>query len=265
MIKLKILPSHQRVLALLTEPKSVPALRETLGISRQGVDQLLKPLLTAGLIARFEIPRERGRFLYVVKDSHRRHSRRNTDTELHPARAELLSVLSSGKVSRLADMTSKHITTRTTRSLKRLATQGLVVVFELGRYRYVSITAKGLQHPQYDPTCPKAPAADIVSDFGQARVWYLQFLLNLGSAKSRDLAALMPTGYFHNETWKSGQIIQRLQLEDLIEEVATDQRKHPRYRLTKKGQLMAEMLSRAAPIPSTQIAKKHAPRAANAD
>ena len=150
-------PSHSRVLALLTEPKSVPALREELGISRQGVDQLLKAMLKAGLIRRFEVERERGSFLYAHKQQHRKGLPRNIIPELHASRARLLSLLSPETLSRPRDFKSTLNVAATTRALNRLVALELIVMFKLGRERFVGITPKGLQHPQYEIRLSKGP------------------------------------------------------------------------------------------------------------
>jgi DNA-binding MarR family transcriptional regulator len=246
--KLGVRPSHRRVLALLTEPKSAPALREALGVSRQGVDQLLKAMLKAGIIRRFEIERERGSFLYVCKESYKKGSLRDLTPELHPSRARLLSALPLEAPSRLRDFASTGSSFTTNRSLGKLSALGLVVIFKLGRDQYVAITWKGIQHPQHDPNCPKAPVADIIRDFGEARVSYIQFLQVLHTARARDLTAAMPKGYFDDRTWKSGQVIQRLQMENLIEKVDAGKGRHACYRLTEKGHFIAGMLCRIRPL-----------------
>jgi hypothetical protein len=115
----------------------------------------------------------------------------------------------------------------------------------MGKRRYVGITPRGLQHPQYDRNAVKASAADIVKDFGEGRVRFVQMLQALGSARTIDLTFALPEGYFNGQARKSGQIIQRLEMSNLIEEtVGNEKGKQPFYQLSEKGHFVAGILSR---------------------
>jgi DNA-binding MarR family transcriptional regulator len=252
-------PSHSKALAFLSEPRSAPALREELGVSRQRVDQVLKPLMKRGVVRRFEVAGERGAYVYVRADCFKKESLLTRAPELHDSRGRLLSALLPETLCHASTvgLLINCVVGPLLDYLEQLSAKGLTVTFKMGQRRYVGITPRGLQHPQYDRNAVKAPAADIVKDFGEVRVRFVQMLQVLGSARTIDLTFALPKGYFDDRARKSGQIIQQLEMSNLIEEAAGNEKgKQPFYRLSEKGDFVAGILSRVRqPEPADALSK----------
>jgi DNA-binding MarR family transcriptional regulator len=181
--------SSSKVLALLTEPKSGPVLRDTLHVSRQRVEQILKRLVNRGDVRRFEVAGERGAFVYVRADCFRKDMLLSRVPDLHESRARILSALPPVTLCRTSDIrliTQIH-SVPLQEYLDQLSAMGFVVSFKLGQKRYVGITPRGLQHPQRSWNATKASAANIVKDFGETRVRLILMLQALGQARTIDL------------------------------------------------------------------------------
>jgi hypothetical protein len=247
--------SHQRILTLLTEPKSARAIQQEIGVTRQRIDQLLKAMLKANNIKRVEVAGERGRFRYIRCDSYDSDAFLTRQPDLHESRVRILSALAPETLSRVTEVAligSANIQTLPT-YLVQLSAMGLTSTFKLGQHWYVGITPRGLQHPQYDPHSPKAKTADLLADFGEERVSFIQFLQALGAARTADLTFLMPKDYFRAKKHQSGNIIQRLEMAGLTEKVLADNKGHPLHRLTGNGYFVAGILSRVRPCPSADV------------
>ncbi len=248
--------SIEKVLGLLAEPRLAPGLHEILGVTRQRVEQILKRLMALGLARRCKVTGERGLFVYMRADSFAGDILLRRTPELTEARARVLSALPPETWCRASDLgVTTHLHPFWFEYLNQLGAMGLVANFKLGPRRYVGITSKGLQHPQYDAGAPKAAAADIIKDFGEARVRFIQMLCVLGSARTIDLTFALPRGYFEGKSWTSAHVIQRLERLNLIEVSTTDQgSKRPSYRLTERGCHVAGILSRVSlPIPADDL------------
>jgi DNA-binding transcriptional ArsR family regulator len=252
-------PSHSKAFALLSEPRSAPALREELGVSRQRVDQLLKPLMKRGVVRRFEVAGERGAYVYVRADCFKKETLLTRVPELHGSRGRLLSALPPETLCHVSavGLLINCVAGPLLDYLEQLSAKGLIVTFKMGQWRYVGITPRGLQHPQYDRNAVKASAADIVKDFGEARVRFVQMLQVLDSARTIDLTLALPEDYFGGQASKSGQIVQRLEISNLIEEIADNEKgKQPFYRLSDKGHFVAGILSRVRQPESAAVLRK---------
>jgi DNA-binding transcriptional ArsR family regulator len=125
----------------------------------------------------------------------------------------------------------------------------MIMTFKLGQHTYVGITPRGLTHPQYDSAAPKCEAADLLSDFGEARVKFVQYLEILGPARTVDLTYAMPKGYFDGRAVGSGQIIQGLEHAGIVRKTEAEEGRHPLYALTAGGRFVSGIFARVNPLP----------------
>jgi DNA-binding HxlR family transcriptional regulator len=258
-------PSFSKAVDLLREPKSSIELQEALGVSRQRVDQIVKSLMRNGTLLRSEVSGERGAFIYILSDMHRSAAIVRRNPKFHVSRARLLSALSPDVLARASDVAAAAAQPFATigEYIKQLAAGGFILGFKLGRHRYVVITPRGIQHPQYDKYAPKAAPADIVADLGETRIRFIELLSVLSAAATLELTYAMPTGYFDSAAQKASQIVQRLERAGIVEEVRAAPGEHPKYRLTELGHFVASVIRRTRIPPAEQeliqsIAKRRA-------
>jgi predicted transcriptional regulator len=241
-------PSYRRLMPMLTKAMSAGDLRARLGVSRQRVDQILKAMMKEGTVHRFEVAGEGSEYVYIRTEYFDKEILVRRAPSLHDARERFLSALAPETLSRTSDvaLVAASSVSRATPWVEQLSAQGLVIEFKLGPRRYVGITPRGLQHPQYDHTSSKAPAANIVDDFGETRVRYIENLKALGTARTIDLTYTMPEGSRY-----SGQIIQGPEAAGIIENTETEKGRRPIYRLTAdKGEFIAGIVARGRTPPS---------------
>jgi DNA-binding MarR family transcriptional regulator len=258
-------PSFSKAVALLREPKSSVELQEALGVSRQRVDQIVKSLMRNGTLLRSEVSGERGAFVYILSDMDRSAALVGRNPKFHASRARLLSALSPDVLARASDVAAAAAQPFAAigEYINQLAVGGFAVGFKLGRHRYVAITPKGMQHPQYDKEAPKAPQADIVADLGETRIRFIELLSVLAVAATAELTHAMPTGYFDHARQKPGQIVQRLRLAGIVEEARAAPGRQPKYRLTELGRFVASIIRRTrAPPPEQELIQSIAMRRA---
>jgi DNA-binding MarR family transcriptional regulator len=247
-------PSHQRLMPMLTKAMSAGDLRERLGVSRQRVDQMLKAMMKDGNVRRFEVAGEGSEYIYIRTEYFDKEILVRRAPSLHGARERFLSALAPETLSRVSDvaLVAASAVSRATPWVEQLSAQGLVIEFKLGARRYVGITPRGLQHPQYDHTSSKASLANIVSDFGETRVRYIEHLKALGTARTIDLTYTMPEGSGY-----SGQIIQGLEAAGIIENIQTEKGRRPIYRLTSdEGEFIAGIVARGRTPPSVDTLRE---------
>jgi predicted transcriptional regulator len=247
-------PSYGKALELLREPKSAVQLQELLGVSRQRVDQILKVLMREGTLHRLDSSGERGSYIYVLSGSDVGLSLLTRNPKFHDSRAKLLSALSPDLVSRAADvaLSAGLPLAKIGEFVDQLTARGLLIEFRLGRQRYVAITPRGLNHPQYNKHLSKASPADIVADFGETRIRFIELLSVLRAARTIDLTHAMPKGYLDEDPQNSGQIINCLEIAGVVEKIEADKGKHPKYRLTDKGKFIASIIRQIRAAPTEQ-------------
>jgi predicted transcriptional regulator len=205
-------------------------------------------MMKEGIVRRFEVAGEGSEYVYIRTDYFDKELMVKRAPSLHDARERFLSALAPETLSRVSDVAliAGSALSRATSWVAQLSAQGLLVEFKLGSYRYVGITPRGLQHPQYDCTSNKASSANIVNDFGEKRVRYIENLKVLGTARTIDLTYTMPEGSRY-----SGQIIQGLEAAGIIENIETEKGRRPVYRLTaKNGEFIAAIIARGRTPPS---------------
>jgi DNA-binding HxlR family transcriptional regulator len=247
-------PTYDKLVAMLSKPMSTSELRETLGVSRQRIDQMLKKLMGEDKLRRFAVTGERGNFLYVLSKFYDKDDLLIRSSILSGPRDRLLSALSPENLCRAAELSliASSSNERLVDHLEQLSASGLIIKFKLGHHTYVGITSPGITHPQYDRAAPKCRPADLLADFGEARVKFVQNLQLLGSARTVDLTYAMPKGYFGGKPQGSGQIIQALERAGIVQEVEAGSRRYPRYSLTDKGRFLSGVFDRVNSPPSVK-------------
>jgi DNA-binding HxlR family transcriptional regulator len=246
-------PTYDKLVAMLNKPRSSGELREALGISRQRIDQLLKKLLEEDKLWRFEFTSERGNFVYVLSEFYNKGDLSIRSPILRGPRDRLLSALSPENWCRAAELSLIALSSKgLVDHLEQLSALGLITKFKLGHHTYVGITSQGIAHPQYDRAAPKCRPADLLADFGEARVKFVQYLQLLGSARTVDLTYAMPKGYFDGKPQGSGQIIQALEHAGIVQKVEAGSRRYPRYSLTDKGSFLSGVFARVNAPPSVK-------------
>jgi DNA-binding HxlR family transcriptional regulator len=241
----------ERLDRLLDTPRSAVELRTETRVTRQRIDQVLSRLIERGLVTRHEVSGERGLYIYVRSDVKNRDLLLTRPPNLSEGRARALSTLPPEiicqvtAVSKLTGLPQGLLTNW----FEQFSAQGLVSTFKLGR-RYVGLALRGFQHPQYDPSTPKAPAANLIEDFGYRRLLFIQALDVFGEARTIDLTCALPEDLFDGVKYSSGRLIQGLTLSKLIERINVQPNTAPRYRLTSKGKFAAAILNRQQPPPS---------------
>jgi hypothetical protein len=247
-------PSYEKVLELLREPKSAIQLQEGLGVSRQRVDQIVKSLMRKGIAHRLEASGERGAYIYILSDPGPGALVLTRNPKFHDSRVRLLSVLSPDVLARAYDVAVAAALpfAKIGEYIDQLAARGFVSAFKLGRHKYVAITPRGVQHPQYDKSSPKVSSADIIADFGETRIRFIELLSVLRSAPTVDLTYAMPNGYFDDEAQKAGNIVQRLEKAGIIEKFDTSPGKQPNYCLAEMGKFVSSVIKRIRVPPAEQ-------------
>lgn len=243
---------QSQVLDWLHTPLSAPELRERLGVTRQRVDQILKSLEREGQITRRPTPGEAATFVWVKVDRPVAAALRRRPPRLAVGKRSILSSLRPDRLvlaSGLADHLSRGYQI-TLRAMKDLERKGLLTTFRLGAKTYVTITALGVQHPQYEGSTSPAHEADILAGFGAPRVALLQAVQILGPQRTLDLTYAVDPGVFEGAR-SSGQYIQALEDEGLIEAEAGSSR-HAKYRLTAKGSIAVQLIALACSPPSIE-------------
>ena len=243
---------QSQVLAWLHMPLSAPELRERLGVTRQRVDQILKSLEREGLIIRRPTPGEAATFVWVKVDRRVAAVLRRRPPRLAAGKRSILSSLRPERLvlaNELADHLSRGYQI-TLRALKDLERKGRLTTFRLGAKTYVTITALGVQHPQYGDLASSAEEADILAGFGAARVALLQALQILGPQRTLDLTYAVDPAVFEGAR-SSGQYIQALEREELIAAEAGSSG-HAKYGLTAKGAVAVQLIALACVPPSLE-------------
>lgn len=245
-------PTNSKTLELLTTPRSASDLREILKVTRQRIDQILKKMIKERIVRRFEVAGEKGKFMYVLSEHFDQDVLLKRSPILRSPRERLLSSLSPQTLCRAADLSliALSSSSKTRHYLEQLSALGLSMSFKLGQHTYIGITPRGLAHPQYDSDAPKCEPADIVADFGEARVRFVQYLELLGSARTIDLTYAMPKGYFEGKGRGSGQIIQGLEGAGIVQRAELNDRGHPLYALTDRGRFLSCIMARVNALPS---------------
>jgi DNA-binding HxlR family transcriptional regulator len=240
-------PSYDKLFAMLNKPRSAGELREALGVSRQRIDQMLKTLMREDKLRRFEVTGERGNFVYVLPEFYDQDDLSTRSPILRGPRDRLLSALSPDSLCRAAELSLIALSSNAmlVDHLEQLSALRLITKFTLGHHTYVGITSRGITHPQYDRAAPKCRPADLLADFGEARVKFVQNLQVLGSARTVDLTYAMPKGYFDGKPQGSGQIIQALERAGIVQKVEAGSRR-PRYSLTDKGRFLSGVFARVS-------------------
>jgi len=217
-----------------------------------------------GKVRRFEVAGEKGEFVYVLSECFDKDCLLIRSPILRSPRERLLSSLSPETMCRAADLSLVALSSspKLRQYLEQLSALGLIITFKLGQHTYVGITPRGLGHPQYDSDAPKCEAADILADFGEVRVQFVQNLELLGSVRTIDLTYAMPKGYFDDKAHASGQVIQGLEKAGIIEKAEAEDGRHPLYSLTGKGRFISGILARVNSPPSIAqlrriIAERH--------
>lgn len=262
--------SELRVLEMLAEPTSSVELRERLGVSRQRVDQILKALEARGLIVRHRTSGEVGIFLYARADVKFAKALARRTPRLGRAKTRLLSTLRPDRLVLLASIVEQldaysNVAQTNARHLER---QGLLSLFRLGNQTYVLLTPLGLAHPQYRPDeALETLPADVYEAFGSVRAAFLQILHVLGPLRTIDLTYAIPEELLEGQSRSSGQYVQALEREELVEPLSTDGG-HARYALTDRGALAAGLIGLAHVPPSAselrlQIDRRRARRRGN--
>ncbi len=171
---------------MLNKPRSAGELREALGVSRQRINRILKKLMGEDKLRRFEVTGERGNFVYALSEFYDKDDLLIRSPILRGPRDRLLSALSPENLCRAAELSLIALSSnaRLVDHLEQLSALGLITKFKLGHHIYVGITSQGITHPQYDRAAPKCRPADLLTDFGEARVKFVQNLQLLGSART---------------------------------------------------------------------------------
>ena len=248
-------PTQDRVLELLTLPRTAVELRIEINVSRQRIDQILDRLVAKRVVTRNEVTGERGQYVYLRSDVEDREVLLTRLPHLSDARARVLSALPAETICRMQDVADTVALTPTQLAIwfAQFSAQGLVTTFRLAQNRYVGITPRGYQHPRYDVSLQKTIAANLIEDFGPMRTHVLQPLHVLGDVKTIEITRALPENFFRDRKYHSGQIIQRLEASNLIQKTNAVPGKHARYRLTPKGGFAVAVLNRLKPPPPASM------------
>lgn len=241
---------QKQVLEWLATPLSAPEIRERLGVSRQRVDQILKRLQNEGQIARRATSGEVATYVWIRLDRPISAALRQRPPRVSTGKQFLLSSLRADRLVLVNDL-AEHLSRGhaiTLRAVKDLERQGLLTAFRLGAKSYVTITALGLQHPQYAMEAMPAPTADVLAGFGAPRTALLQALQVLGPQRTLDLTYAIAPNVFEGAR-SSGQYIQALETEGLIEPVSPEPGHANVYRQTSLGAMAAQLIALACTPP----------------
>jgi DNA-binding transcriptional ArsR family regulator len=239
-------PTEDRAMGLLTKARSAPFLRDELGVTRQRIDQMLKKLIRGKRVRRFEVAGEQDAFVYVRTEFADREAMLIRAPNLRDSRSRVLSSLQPETLVRATDVSHTALVphAKVADYIEALGAQGLITSFKMGKHRYVSITPRGLQHPQFEKSAIKAAAADVVSDFGEVRVRFLEIIAAIGPVRTIDITYAMPQQLMEEASVSSGRIIQRLTVSGLTEKCEAEEGRHPLYKLTEYGSFVAAMISK---------------------
>lgn len=249
--------TQAKVLALVAEPRTTLELVSALRLSRQRLGQVLSALEKRKLIVRRRTSEEAGRFVVVASDkssalAEPRHPR------LRSERARLLSALREHRVYKLLDVADLvgQAPQTTSHMFKTLEEQGLVVRQRVGKAFYLTITAWGLGHPQFDPAFPEAPTANLREDFGGFRTNMLQVLQVAGPLRTVDLIGAMDPGVVAAGPKNPSRTLRLLQDADLVQAIEAEGSRRPCYGLTQRGVAVAGMLARVYDPPRLEAVQQ---------
>ena len=249
-------PKNEKVLDLLSKPRSGVELRQLLGVTRQAVDQKVKRMMRDGLVDRIDLPSEGGQYLYVRKGASMSAAILSRTPPLKAGAIQLLSTLPLEGVVKFATICETagldHRIAR--RHLATLTNAGYALTVNFGQTIFVSLTPAGLTAPDYNALAVKAPVSNFVKDIGCERLNVLQILYVLGEAKSIEITFV--TGYNRGPartSFGTGNLIARLRELGLVEttmQVKKElQKPHPNYRLTRAGQALVAVINKQHPYP----------------
>lgn len=250
--------TEEKALELLRSPCTPYELRIQLGVTRQRVEQLLQRLESRGLVKRREVVGDRSRHVYALADVLSAAAIVNRQPVLTDGKAALLSILAPDQVHSLgglAEALGRNIAglSRQTRDLEAL---GLLSSIKLGNHTYIAITPRGLRHGQYQSVSEKAQAADLIDGFGPIRCGVLQTLQVAGRLRTRELTYSLPRNIFEGQSQSTGQIIQRLRQEGLIEPAEVKPGENIAYQLTPIGGVAARFIGATIPPPTPELIKE---------
>jgi hypothetical protein len=246
-------PALQRVYDLLELPRTPVELRETLGVTRQAIEQTLKRLVTCGLVKRVDTEGEPGDHVYLRADQTTLVAMLRRSPKLRKPAARLLSSVPGDGAVRLSDLVGKGpdaVSRRT--QVKRLSDLALVEISGVQKHKIVRLTQRGRQHPQFDFGAEKLPALRHTFNLGNAQTKILLTIYALGEAQSIDVTLLTGIGKGRKGRGSGvGNYMQYLRKVKLVECVAIDGKRHPRYRLTPGGRDYIALLKGEINLPDS--------------
>lgn len=236
----------QRILAMLERPTSANKLVKELGITRQGIDQVLKLLLREKLVKRIPEPGLKGRWLWILPEANVRESMRSHVPALPDGQEAVIAALqpdafhSVGAIAKAIGQSKVSVAA----GVRALEGRSVVVSVKLGQQRYVSATPRGLLHPARSTEAPRAVIANLASAFGEKRLAFIEALSVLGEAKTAEVTAALVGADGGGRELMSGLMINRLLLSDFAEPIEDGSLGQRRYRLTEVGKLAAALIAR---------------------
>jgi DNA-binding MarR family transcriptional regulator len=246
-------PTTAKALSMLSLPRTMPEIREELGVTRQRVEQLLAKLVAAGKVKRMDIQGGDARAIFLRADCDSSLFAERT-TPISDTKRRVLGALTPEAIHSATDICSVAGIAPPAMfgALNDLSGMGLLLTYLVAGRRYASLTQQGLEHAAYEPSLPKAPAADVVAEFGSRRAPYLQALSVLGELKSLNMTDALPDGHLDSVRYGTGQTIRDMAMTGLIEVAERKGRGHAKYRLTRRGQFAAAVINRIQEPPSRE-------------
>jgi DNA-binding MarR family transcriptional regulator len=239
------------LLAYLSAPHTIREATEELRVSRQALERALKRLESQGLIKRLAAREDSAAHVFIRSDAAEVAVALSRRRRLSEIRSRTLSSLAPSELHRIDEVArSANLEIISVRhAIQALEQLGYISVISFGARRYVKLEPEGEAHPNYDLNRPKAKPANLAEDYGTRRAQFLQILSVLAPLQTSDMTYALPEGTAASRRHGSGQVIQCLRDDRLIEVCEHRDGRFPTYRLTTFGKRVVASLNAASPPP----------------
>ncbi len=241
-------PAERRIYGILAQPSTAVEIHRILKVSRQRIDVLLSKLAESGFINRAEISGETTPYLYFRSDRDPEEVITDHQSHLREETAVLLSTIepdgwtSIEKAREICDI-SQYLWTASMRKLQKLE---LAETAGLDYPVAIRLTAKGLEHPQYDRDASKADIYE-PTGFQGTMIKTLLILDAFGEAKSSDITLL--TGHTVATVGSNmSYLISLLRGKGYLISEDRDRNQRMYHSLTETGRMQVENLKRVVNI-----------------
>lgn len=249
---------QESLVDFLSTPKTAPTIRSYLKVTRQRVDQILKSLLDRGDIFRAKVKGHS--YIYCSRKDILDAEVERIKSDLSHHSKRLLSAFKGEGPFVISDVAALIgiSSTAAFEAASELSDFGLVEVLKLGRSNIAIPTNRGMANENYGISELTAQSADLFELFGPYRGDIIEVLYYLKQATSREISlALRGVNPGKDQDLQTGQRMQIVKGDGLVETLRDSSERHPSYRLSDFGKRVWSLISKFREPLSEQEVLQH--------